>query len=770
MTARLGVRWRMVALAGAAAGLALAPLHPPPALAPALLVGLTCVVAALRPRTGERGSAAWLAVVACLAALAGLAVGGARVAAIDSGALEPRIGEAVELRGFVASPPRLSAGATIFTLATAAGRVGVETPIPTQSLEEGREVVVEGIAEAPAPWREETLARTGTTRIVAAHRVEATSRARGGVRGAFDAIRRRAEAALERGTPPASAALLRGFVLGQDDRIPEDVREEFRRSGLAHILAVSGQNVMLLVLLATPILALAGIPWRVRLVALCALVAVYVPVAGAGASIQRAGVMGAAGLVAALAGRPSARWYALLLAAAITLAINPRATTDVGWQLSFAAVAGLLALARPLAQLLMGSNDPGPMRRMLSEGAAMTVAATLATAPLAAHHFDVTSLTAVPANLVALPAIAPAMWLGMLAGALGQLPSAPVEPLTWLGGLCAGYIGWAARAFGGEPAQLEIDGPGMPVALALTVGLLVAARLSCLALARRTTLAPAWRGPARRSTLAVAGVLATALTASLLLSHGPHSDDTASGGPPPALTIRALDVGQGDAILLEPRGAEALLVDTGPPGGAAAERLAELGIERLAALFVTHDELDHSGALPELLSRLEVERLVAAQGVVPEHCRFGACPPLVHVSAGQTIRAGRTRIDALWPPAVRAPPDGDPNARSLVLRVRSGNFDALLTGDAEAELAPVDPGAVELLKIAHHGSADAGLPLLLERASPALAVVSVGAGNPHGHPAPETLTTLARAEVAVRRTDEAGEVVVAVRGGRWSVE
>ena len=118
-----------------------------------------------------------------------------------------------------------------------------------------------------------------------------------------------------------------------------------------------------------------------------ALIAIYVPVAGAGPSIQRAGVMGAAGLVAALAGRPSARWYALLLAAVATLALDPRSTGDIGWQLSFAAVAGLLVLVAPLVRVLRGATRGRCARRALAEGAAMTLAATLATAPLAAHHF-----------------------------------------------------------------------------------------------------------------------------------------------------------------------------------------------------------------------------------------------------------------------------------------------------------------------------------------------------------------------------------------------
>ena len=246
--------------------------------------------------------------------------------------------------------------------------------------------------------------------------------------------------------PEPEAALARGFVLGQDDRIEPPVRDDFKRSGLAHLLAVSGQNVLLLCLLAWPLLALLGLTLRARLLALLALIAVYVPVTGAGPSIQRAGVMGAAGLVAALAERPRSRW----LRAAAGGRRHPR-RQPAGER-----------RRRLAAQLRRGDRDPalvrspggclagaaaerGSPRAPLAEGVAVTAAATVATAPLMAHHFDSFSLAALPANLLALPAVAPAMWLGMLAGIAGQLPAIPVEPLNWLNSLCLAYIAQVAR-------------------------------------------------------------------------------------------------------------------------------------------------------------------------------------------------------------------------------------------------------------------------------------------------------------------------------------
>ena len=141
-----------------------------------------------------------------------------------------------------------------------------------------------------------------------------------------------------------------------------DTREDFRRSGLAHLLAVSGQNVLLLALLAWPLLALLGLTLRARLLAVLFWSRSTCPSPGAGPSIQRAAVMGGAGLVAALADRPRSRWYALLLAAGVTLAANPRAAGDIGWQLSFAAVIGILLWSSRLADALARGGAAGAPR------------------------------------------------------------------------------------------------------------------------------------------------------------------------------------------------------------------------------------------------------------------------------------------------------------------------------------------------------------------------------------------------------------------------
>jgi competence protein ComEC len=316
--------------------------------------------------------------------------------------------------------------------------------------------------------------RRGALAAVEVSRFRETGERRGGAVGAVDTVRRRAEAGLDEGLAAPEAALLRGMVLGQDEALGDDVRDDFKRSGLAHVLAVSGQNVMLLATLVLGAGALVGIGLRARLVLTLALIALYVPLTGAGPSIQRAGVMGAAGLVAALAGRPTHRWYAVGLAAAVTLVLNPRASGEPGWQLSFAAVVALLALAPPLREWLKRSL-PGPV----ADVAAMTVAATVGTAPLMALHFGQVSIAALPANLLAAPAIALVMWLGMLAAAVAQIAPELAAPFNALNGPLLSFVEWVARTMAGAPAAVLPVRIGSPAALAVAYGALgvAAARL-----------------------------------------------------------------------------------------------------------------------------------------------------------------------------------------------------------------------------------------------------------------------------------------------------
>ena len=735
--------------------------------------------------------------------LAGAAVGELRIHAIDGPAGRVSDGEAVELRANLLTAPRPAPfgscnGAEIAVVggrrhgARLLLRIAHWAPLPAAA-EPGSELALEGRLSAlgkrpgdrPGSFDFAAhLRRRGIAGELMLEHAQLTGARRGGVAGLLDRARSRAERAVGAGMAPGTV-LLRGMVLGQDERIGEAVREDFRASRLAHLLAVSGQNVMLLVALALPFLVLAGAGLRLRLAVLAGLIALYIPLAGAGPSLQRAGVMGLAGIAAMAASRPASRSYALLLAAAATLGWNPRAWADPGWQLSFAAVAGILALGLPLQHVLRRAAAelvPSSSRAVrvaaagLADGVAITVAATIATAPLLGHHFGRVSPASLPANLLALPAVAPVMWLGMLKAAVGQAGGAGEPAAEAIGTLASPPVGYIARL-----AELFADLPGGQVGLPLGSHAAVGAAYAALALAvlalRRAarTLSPhalaaaaRWRRVprGRRLALVVAVVVLAAVGAGSAL---------APPGPPDHLTIRFLDVGQGDATLIQHPDGTAVLFDGGPPEAGVARLLRRAGVRRLALVVATHPSRDHHGGLVEVLRRFPVDALLEG-GDRTRDAGFRAAPREAAARSVRRIRAtaplgialagGRLRIQVLSPaPRPPGPPLEDPNPRAVVALVSAGDFDLLLSADAESgALLPLDLPDVEAMKVPHHGSSDPGLADVLERIDPELAAIEVGA-NTFGHPTPSTLAALSRAHVRTYRTDQHGTVTLSVLPG-----
>lgn len=720
-----------------------------------------------RGEIGRRITVLICAAAACACGLAGLAAGQLRVEAIASGAADIPTGSRIAAVGTVSAWSRESDGSILICLSTPDGRLAVSTTAGLNPVV-GEALRAEGVAEGVPDWRADWFERRGIAVILIAHKVTPTGGFRGGLSGLVDAVRSRSERSLSRGMAPAEAALAKGFVLGQDQEIPPATEQEFRRSGLAHLLAVSGQNVVLLSILAWPFLALAGLRLRGRLFATAGLVSFYVLVTGAGPSIQRAGIMGVAALAAGLAGRPSLRVHVLLLAAAATLLINPLSVSDPGWLLSFAATAGIMAWSRPLAEILGARAGTGiaEMRRSAIEAAAVTIAATLATAPLGAAIFGTVSLTALPANLLALPSVAPAMWLGMLSAAVGQVSTAPAMPLNWLNSHCLGYIEQLAHSFGGPRwSMVEVESSGPLVVLLFWAATALSIRLVRSLLSRRGGLdlaPPVSRYPLMA--IALAGSV-VAVVAALEVLRDPGTD-----GDPQRFSVCALDVGQGDSILLDPPGPSAALVDTGPPGSDVVSMLRSRGVDRLTYLILTHDQSDHTGDAAALIRSIPIERLIYAR-LGPELPRLASAngvEPREIAEGGEVRVGGGLRLSVLWPPGtLLSGPAGEANDRALVLLASWRHFTALLTADAEAESVPIEPGPVDLLKVAHHGSEDSGLDGLLEHSVPKLALISVGEENPYGHPTAKTLSSLVDHQVPMLRTDRNGSVGASVGPGGW---
>ena len=738
----------------------------------------------------------------------GAAVGEARLRAIEAPTTRVRQAEVHNLRIHLLSMPRPNPFGASAEVTVVSGRLRNErllmriarwTRLPDR-IDVGEELAADGQVRGLRPGEEFTdqLRRAGIAGELLLDRARATGRRRGGVAGALDAMRRRAEGAVAAGLPPPEAALARGMVLGQDEAIDETTRQDWRDSGLSHLLAVSGQNVMLLVALAMPLLALVRAGPLARGAALLALIALYVPLAGAGPSLQRAGVMGAAGIVAMTLSRPASRWYALLLAAAATLALNPRVSADPGWQLSFAAVAGILALGRPLGAALAGATEEllpvtrSPLARALvrgfAEGVAITLAATLATGPLVALHFGAVPLAGLLANLLALPAVAPAMWLGMVKAALGivggvapparavaELLGPPARiPLAYLEGLaerCAGIQG--------SRLALPLHSAGDVAAAYVLIAAAILGIRHAVRRRRRAGLRPgyaeraaAWRRAPRSFRVAVLVLILTVLALATATGLG-------SPSPPGDLTVRFLDIGQGDATLVQDGHGANALFDAGPPEGAVYRQLRAAGVGRLDLAVSTHQSRDHQGGFHELIGRMPIGLfLTNGYGTRdPDYHRMlhEADAAGIHrtvAEAGELLHVGRMTVRILGPPPHEpgAPPPEDPNPIGVAAVVSQGAFDLWLSADAESDGIlgyPLPP--VEAMKVSHHGSADPGLPKVLDRLRPKIAAIEVGRHNGYGHPTPSTLAALSHAGVTTYRTDDDGTVTLTVDHGAMHV-
>ncbi len=441
---------RHLVLAAIVAGLLAGPRWPGAVPALALAVALV----AWRPAP---------AVAAALALIVAAALGAARRDALDQSVLPVAFGRSVRVAVTLLEPPRPRA----YGARAAVARLGDEdvylraprTVAWPPGVEAGDIVSVNGRLRALGPFESYLRLRNVHGGLVA-DAIAATGRRRDGVAGAVDGIRRRAERVLDHDLPPSLAALYRGMVLGQDAGLPDDMRDDFNAAGLSHLVAASGENVVLLSTLAFALCAALGIGLRARYAIVIAAIVLYVPLAGAGASIQRAGVMGVTGVVAAYAGRRSSRVYALLLAAAVTLAVNPRADEDVGWQMSFAAVVAIMTLTGPIQRLLTRRGVP----RTLAQATAITTAATLGTAPIIAARFGTLSLASLPANVAAAPAVAPIMWLGMLASAVAQIAPSLAAPLATAAALPLAYVAWVAHTAARAP-HANVHAAALPVAL-----------------------------------------------------------------------------------------------------------------------------------------------------------------------------------------------------------------------------------------------------------------------------------------------------------------
>ena len=702
--------------------------------------------------------------VACLAVavlLAGWWWGSVRLAVLDHTVLARRAGESARAIATVTAPVRRGRFDLRVPVAVHRfGRVAIAEPALLE-LPLGRAppqgATLDLIAEVRRPRTADDgfdergwLRRQGIHVVLRADRWRIVGR-RGGLWGIADSLRGHVQKSLAPGVSGERRAVLAGVVLGADEGLSEDLRERFRASGLYHLLAVSGQNVALIAGGVLLFAWIAGIPrWLGELGALAA-IASYLLAVGLQPSVVRAGIAGGLASLAWLLARARDRWYFLLVGATALLAWNPYNLLEPGFQLSFSAVAAIFVAVPWLERRLEGY----PIPRLLSGTLAVSVACGVATAPILWLQFGAVPVYSVIANALAAPVVAPLLGMALVSAALEPVLPGAAAALGWVNQWLAAYLAACARLVGGLPLAQASTARALLALAAAAAGALVFARL---------------RPPrARRAAVLLAMALAVVV--------GWRTWPEPAPAPAPAgLRVTFLDVGQGDAVLLQVAQG-AVLVDQGPPEADVAAQLRRLGVRRLAAAVLTHPQRDHIGGAAEVLEEIPVgfalDPRLNSDSPDEREALAAARRNRVRVvvaRAGATYQLGRLRLRLLWPPDGGLPGE-DPNRNAVVMLGSFGSTDVLLTADAESEVTlPLRPPATEILKVAHHGSADPGLPALLRQVRPSVAVVSVGAGNDYGHPAPSTLAALEDApHLRVYRTDQDGAVTVESDGARFWV-
>ncbi len=614
---------------------------------------------------------------------------------------------------------------------------------------------------------------------------------------ALFSVRNRLGDALERVLPEPQAALAEGIFAGQRASIPGDLTADMNATGTSHLVAVSGQNVAIVA--ALTISSLAWLMGR-RRAALVALLAIggYVLLTGASPSVIRAGIMGGLFVLATLAGRPASAGASIALAAAVMVGLDPLVVHDISFQLSFAAVAGLIYLAPAFESYgAYGMREAGidPMESrvasFLLENLSITLAAIAATLPLIALYFGRVSIVAPAANLPLVPVFP----LILASSGITAITTIIWEPL----GATTAWFSWAALTYMIETVHLFAELPLASVSISSfgrwhAVASYAAVATVAVWLTRRprdfrpddSLLHPPVgitpnlavklkRGALLQPVWLLAGGLA--ITTGLVWT-------ATFAGSNGQLTVSVLDVGQGDAILIETPDGRHVLVDGGASGLVLAQRLGEelpFWERTIDLVALTHPQEDHMAGLIDTLERYDVRQVIASP-YRSDSAGYHEWRALIddqqigyhEGTAGDTIDLGNGAMLRVLGPDGEMLPTDDANNESLVLKLTWRNVSFLLTGDIEVEAenellrSGVDLHST-VLKVAHHGSATSSSAAFMQAVGPRLALVSVGANNPYGHPVPSVIQRLGE-ESLVLRTDEHGTIEVSTDGTHVWVE
>ena len=555
--------------------------------------------------------------------------------------------------------------------------------------------------------------------------------------------------------------LVPALVVGDDSGLSVEVADDFRTSGLTHLLAVSGTNLTLVLGAVLLLARWCGVRGRgLRITGVLAAVA-FVLLARPDPSVVRAAAMGLVALAGLTAGDRRRGLRALCVAVIVLLLVNRWLARSVGFALSALATAAIVVLGPPWRNSLARW-----LPRWAAEAIAVPLAAQLACTPVIAAISGKASLVAVLANVLAAPAVGPATVAGLAAGLVAVAIPALGQLLGWSAVLPAWWIVTVGR--------LSADLPGASLGWGTSTGALAALTVICLLLAAGAAPVLRHRWAALAITTMLVGVVVRPLPS--------------PGWPPEGWVAVVCDVGQGDGLVLSAGDGVAVVVDAGPDPAKISHCLSELGVHRVAAVLITHLHADHAAGLAGVLSQAQVAEVAVGPVRTPAEswqqvdvATAAADVPIRTVGAGETASVGAVSWQVLWPPLQTAPDLDDAgdsggsavNDASLVLAVQVGGVRLLLTGDIEppTQAALLRSGAdlsADVLKVPHHGSAQQD-EAFLDAVDAEVALISVGTDNTYGHPAPELLTQLHADGVQVARTDRDGAIAVLSDGESVSV-
>ena len=685
--------------------------------------------------------------------------------------------------------PRNGAQTARLRLSLENGTVLVAATLPAfPEVSAGWRVSVDGWLQPPPaddPYGE-YLRRSGASGSLRARSVTVVERS---PTATLQSTRDAAGDALRLALPEPEAGLAAGILIGLRERVDRQLAADFATAGVSHVVAISGWNIAIVASLVGALLR--GRPRRLVAMVVAGTIVAYVIAAGASPSVVRAAVMAAVVLIARESGRAGRATAALAWAAAVLLLADPGMIGDAGFRLSVLATAGLLAWATPLGGWI-GRLGGGRVPGWLAESLGISLAAQAATLPDVMVTFGRLSLVAPAANLAVVPIVPIAMAGGVVALVGGTAVTLGAPPAV---ATIAGLPGWFAlhamvaivRAAAAVPfAALDLD-PALAWLLAGITGIaLVTVPIVGRRLARRRDRRPARRSlPAgreqkrpRRARRLDAPRRALLIGLALVLGISSTAVVNATGRE---TRLTVLDIGQGDSILLESRTGARMLVDGGPDPD---RLLLELDARippwdrRIDIVLLTHPHEDHVAGLVGLLSRYTVGRVFESgmRGPGPGWAAWDVAlrdgPPRSVLATGAQVRLGEILLTVLWPDPGTVPLEPPEtgtgiNNESIVLLGEANGRRFLLMGDAEEGVDPMllarGLPRVDVLKVAHHGSATATTQAFLDAVRPTVAIASVGIGNPYGHPAPSTMARIAASGARVLRTDRDGSVEVALR-------